>query len=79
MFDTLDIIGYLSLSKDMRDLERYAKQFGTRIYNRHQALGDSLTTAYLFCELLIHLENCGKRTLADLIDISSMTTRVIPF
>ncbi|BAB07460.1 BH3741 [Halalkalibacterium halodurans C-125] len=79
LFDTLDLIGYISPSKDMRDLEVYAKQFGTYIYERHQALGDALTTAHLFCELLRHLEARGKTTLADLIDISSMTNRALLF
>ncbi|WP_088104370.1 3'-5' exonuclease [Halalkalibacter urbisdiaboli] len=77
--DTLDLIGYISPSKDMRDLETYAKQFGTRIYERHQALGDAMTTAHLFCELLTMLESYGKGTLADLVDISSMTQRALQF
>ncbi len=77
--DTLDLIGYLSPSKHMVDLEKYARQFGTRMYERHQALGDALTTAHLFCELLHHLEDRGKHTLADLIDISEMNSRSIQF
>jgi DNA polymerase-3 subunit epsilon len=77
--DTLDLIGYLSPAKHMLDLEIYASQFGSRIYDRHQALGDALTTAHLFCELLFHLEDRGKKTLADLIEISNITKRHTQF
>ncbi|GAE28495.1 hypothetical protein JCM9140_4739 [Halalkalibacter wakoensis JCM 9140] len=77
--DTLDLIGYLSPSKIMHDLENYASQFGTRIYSRHEALGDALTTAHLFCDLLYHLENRGKYTYADLLDISDLSKRNIQF
>jgi DNA polymerase-3 subunit epsilon len=77
--DTLDLIGYLSPSRHMLDLEIYASQFGTRIYDRHQALGDAMMTAHLFCELLQHLENRGKSTLSDLIEISDLSKRNIQF
>jgi DNA polymerase-3 subunit epsilon len=77
--DTLDLIGYINPSKHMLDLEVYASQLGTRIYNRHEALGDALTTAHLFCELLYHLEIRGKRTFADLLAISDMSKRNIQF
>ncbi|MFC0561051.1 3'-5' exonuclease [Halalkalibacter alkalisediminis] len=73
--DTLDLIGYLSPAQHMLDLEIYASQFGSRIYDRHQALGDALTTAHLFCELLYHLEERGKTTLFDLMEISRITKR----
>ncbi|TWI59808.1 3'-5' exonuclease [Halalkalibacter nanhaiisediminis] len=77
--DTLDLIGFINPSKHMFDLEKYASQFGTRMYERHQALGDALTTAHLFCELLYLLEQRGKRTFADLIEISEMNSRTIQF
>ncbi|WP_332698867.1 3'-5' exonuclease [Halalkalibacter lacteus] len=77
--DTLDLIGYVSPSRHMLDLEIYASQFNTRIYDRHQALGDAMTTAHLFCELLYHLENRGKHTLADLIEISDSSKKNIQF
>ncbi|WP_100374162.1 3'-5' exonuclease [Bacillus sp. FJAT-45037] len=77
--DTLDFIGYLNPSRDMRDLEVYALQFGTLIYERHQALGDALTTAHLFCELMRHLEDRGKTTLADLLEIGSSSTKGVVF
>nr|WP_084372212.1 3'-5' exonuclease [Halalkalibacter krulwichiae] len=77
--DTLDLVGYLSPAKHMLDLEIYASQFGSRIYERHQALGDALTTAHLFCELLHHLEDRGKKTLADLIEISNITKHYTKF
>ncbi|WP_449538019.1 3'-5' exonuclease [Ferdinandcohnia sp. Marseille-Q9671] len=65
--DTLDLIGYISPSYDMRDLHRYAQNFGTRMYQRHSATGDALTTAYLFVELLQHFKDRGKRTWGELL------------
>ncbi|KKK38848.1 DNA polymerase III [Mesobacillus campisalis] len=65
--DTLNMIGFIAPSYDMRDLERYAMAFGTRIYDRHSALGDALTTAYLFVELLRHFKDRGHTTWADLL------------
>lgn len=60
--DTLDLIGFIAPSYDMRDLERYAMAFGTRIYDRHSAIGDALTTAYLFTELLQQFKDRGFST-----------------
>ena len=69
--DTLDLIGYLAPSTDMQDLEKYARNFNTRIYSRHSAIGDALTTAYLFVELLQQLNDSGKKTWGDICNISS--------
>lgn len=69
--DTLDLIGVISPSYDMRDLERYAKIFGTRIYERHSALGDALTTAYLFVELLWYFKQRGYQTWGELMERSN--------
>lgn len=69
--DTIDLIGVISPSYDMRDLERYAKIFGTRIYERHSALGDALTTAYLFVELLWHFKQRGYQTWGELMERSN--------
>lgn len=68
--DTLDLIGYLAPSWDMRDLQHYALNFGTNIFKRHSAMGDALTTAHLFVELLHYVEDRGKYTLGDLIEIT---------
>ncbi|MDQ0297844.1 DNA polymerase-3 subunit epsilon [Salibacterium salarium] len=68
--DTLDIIGYLNPSWDMRDLSHYARQFGANMYERHSAIGDALTTAHLFIELISHINNRGRFTLGDLVDIT---------
>lgn len=81
VFDTLDLIGYLNPSWDMRDLEHYAKTFSTNIYQRHSAIGDALTTAHLFCELLKLIQARGKNTLGDLLVIldSNNRTRSLQF
>ena len=68
--DTLNMIGFIAPSHDMRDLERYAQAFGTRIYERHRALGDALTTAYLFTELLRQCQERGCSTWGDLLEAS---------
>ncbi|SDP60192.1 DNA polymerase-3 subunit epsilon [Litchfieldia salsa] len=65
--DTLDLIGFIAPSYDMRDLHKYARAFNSRIYERHTALGDSLTTAYLFIELLHHFKDRGLHTWGDLL------------
>ncbi|WP_404330427.1 PolC-type DNA polymerase III [Mesobacillus maritimus] len=65
--DTLDLIGYIAPSYDMRDLERYARAFGTRMYERHSAIGDALTTAFLFTELLHLFRIRGGNTWGELI------------
>lgn len=69
--DTLDLIGHIAPSYDMRDLERYAMAFGTRIYERHNALGDARTTAYLFAELLRHFKDRGGSTWGELINVTN--------
>lgn len=74
--DTLDIIGFLSPSWEMRDLERYSMAFGTRIYERHSALGDALTTAYLYSELLQQFVDRGYRTWGDLLKYCDAETRM---
>ncbi|MGY4688433.1 3'-5' exonuclease [Salibacterium sp. K-3] len=68
--DTLDIIGYLTPSWDMRDLTHYARQFGANMYERHSALGDAKTTASLFVELCRYLEDRNRYTLGDMMEIT---------
>jgi DNA polymerase III subunit epsilon len=68
--DTLNLIGYLAPSYDMRDLERYAQLFGTRMYPRHRAVNDALTTAFLFVELLELLRDRKVDTWGELLRVS---------
>ncbi|WP_262481638.1 PolC-type DNA polymerase III [Bacillus sp. CH30_1T] len=68
--DTLNLIGYLSPSYDMRDLERYAQLFGTRVYPRHRAVNDALMTAYLYVELLELLRDRKVETWGELVRVS---------
>ncbi|MEW9052806.1 MAG: exonuclease domain-containing protein [Neobacillus sp.] len=77
--DTLDLVGFIAPSYDMRDLERYAMAFGTRIYDRHSALGDALTTAYLFVELLRLFKDRGGGTWGELIKATDSQMRSIQF
>lgn len=70
--DTLNLIGYIAPSYDMRDLEKYAREFGTRIYRRHSAIGDALMTAYLFTELLQRCHDRGCRTWGELLRIGKI-------
>lgn len=79
VIDTLNIIGFLSPSWEMRDLERYAMVFGTRIYERHSALGDALTTAYLFSELLQQFIDRGYKTWGDLLRYSDADARMMTY
>jgi len=66
-FDTKDLIDFLNPSWEQRDLEEYANIFGTETFERHRALGDALTTAHVFVEVLKRLESKGITTLSDLI------------
>ncbi|WP_210364446.1 3'-5' exonuclease [Bacillus sp. REN3] len=77
--DTLDLIGFIAPSYDMRDLERYAMAFGTRIYDRHRAIGDALTTAYLFTELLQQFKARGFTTWGELIKATDSQSRALQF
>lgn len=77
--DTLDLIGFIAPSYDMRDLERYAMAFGTRIYDRHSAIGDAMTTAYLFTELLLQFKDRGHSTWCELVKATDSQMRSMPF
>lgn len=77
--DTLDLIGFLAPSYDMRDLACYARAFGTRMYQRHQAVSDALTTAYLFVELLLQLKDRGCLTWGELIQATESQARYLQY
>jgi DNA polymerase III subunit epsilon len=77
--DTLDLIGFIAPSYDMRDLHKYARAFNSRIYERHTALGDSLTTAYLFIELLHYFKDRGHHTWGELLHATDSQNRTISF
>lgn len=67
--DTFELIDYLLPNMPNLDLEGYANCFQTPIFERHRALGDALTTAHLFVELIQRLEENGIKTFADLLRI----------
>ncbi|MGD7044611.1 3'-5' exonuclease [Jeotgalibacillus proteolyticus] len=69
--DTLDLLAYLVPAWEIKDLSYYAAVFETRMYNRHTAVGDALTAAYLFCELGERLKERGKTTWGDVLELSS--------
>ncbi|MDS9472941.1 PolC-type DNA polymerase III [Sporosarcina pasteurii] len=70
-FDTYELIEHIMPKLKALDLEEYAKLFGTKIFERHRALGDALTTAHLFVEIIKRLERKGITTLADLLRIKN--------
>lgn len=78
-FDTQDMINFLFPTWDIRDIEEYADIFGTKVFTRHRALGDALTTAHIFVELLKLLEEQGVTTLAHLNRLSNRKAQVIQF
>ncbi|WP_227394592.1 3'-5' exonuclease [Jeotgalibacillus aurantiacus] len=69
--DTLDLLSFLVPTWEMKDLAYYASVFETRIYDRHSALGDALTTAYLFCELCERVMDRGITTWGELLQLKS--------
>lgn len=74
-FDTFDLIDYIAPTSRRRDLEGYAIIFGTKIFERHRALGDALTTAHLFVEILKRLEHQGITTLSDLLRLKNVNAQ----
>lgn len=66
-FDTYELIDYMAPNLQGLDLEDYAACFGTPTFERHRALGDALTTAHLFVEIVKRLEQRGITTFADLL------------
>ncbi|TLS35805.1 3'-5' exonuclease [Pseudalkalibacillus caeni] len=74
--DTLELLSFLYPAKQIKDLEEYAIDFGTRIYDRHTALGDCMTTAYLFCELVYRLKEKGLGTWGDLLKAGEINKRI---
>lgn len=78
-FDTQDLINYLYPSWDLRDLEEYANAFGTKVFTRHRALGDALTTAFMFVELLNRVEDKGVTTFSQLNRITNRKNQQIMF
>lgn len=77
--DTLDLIGFIAPSYDMRDLHNYARAFNSRMYERHTAMGDSLTTAYLFIELLQLFKQRGYQTWGELLQETDSQIRTSLF
>lgn len=71
-FDTFDLIDYIAPASHQCDLEGYATIFGTKTFERHRALGDALTTAHLFVEILKRLEHQGVTTLSHLLRLKNI-------
>ncbi|MDZ5711101.1 3'-5' exonuclease [Jeotgalibacillus haloalkalitolerans] len=72
--DTLDLLSYLVPTWEMKDLAYYASVFETRMYDRHTALGDAMTAAYLFCELCERVKERGITTWGELLALRSSRT-----
>lgn len=78
-FDTMDLIQHLYPTADQLDLDDYAQFFGTTRFQRHRALGDALSTAHLFVELVKRLEKRNVTTLSDLLRIKNNNTNGLMF
>lgn len=77
--DTVDLIRILYPTLEHRDLDQYALLFNTPIFERHTAIGDALTTAHLFVELIKQLETRGFKTWGDLIYASDHSHRSVEY
>ena len=66
-FDTMDLIDYLNPIMGSARSSELRADIWYKTFERHRALGDALTTAHLFVELLRHLEVKELLTLADLL------------
>ncbi|MGN1401182.1 MAG: PolC-type DNA polymerase III [Bacillus sp. (in: firmicutes)] len=67
--DTISLLERFPFAEQKLDLGQYAELFQTRAYKRHSAIGDALTTAYLFVDLLTRLKQQGIRTFGDLLRV----------
>lgn len=70
VFDTVDLIHILYPGWNLGNLEEYAKIFAIPTFKRHTAIGDAMTTAYLFVELVKQMETRGFSTWGDLLHIT---------
>ncbi|QGG48665.1 3'-5' exonuclease [Heliorestis convoluta] len=75
--DTLDLLRTLNGYSPKKDLAEYAQEYGTPVFERHRALGDALTAAYLFSALLHRLLDRGCKSWGDLLFMADQHRRQI--
>ncbi|GGC82033.1 hypothetical protein GCM10007216_10700 [Thalassobacillus devorans] len=74
--DTVSLLRYLFPTEGGKDLMDYAAMLGTKVFERHTALGDTLTTAYLFCEAIRMIQERGHGTWGDLLQVTAVKSRM---
>ncbi|SEB07161.1 DNA polymerase-3 subunit epsilon [Thalassobacillus cyri] len=74
--DTLSLLKYLYPTEGRKDLIEYADMLNTKVYERHTALGDALTTAHLFCEAIARIQDRGHRTWGSLLQVTAVKNRM---
>ncbi|WP_037986011.1 PolC-type DNA polymerase III [Thalassobacillus devorans] len=74
--DTLSLLKYLYPTEGRKDLIEYAGMLDTRIYERHTASGDALTTAHLFCEAIARIQERGHKTWGSLLQVTAIKNRM---
>jgi len=65
VLDVLLLSLYVHPGQKDHSLEAIAGRLGTRIYPRHTSMGDALTTAEIFLQLIALLKNKGVNTLQE--------------
>lgn len=65
VLDVLLLSLYVHPGQKDHSLEAIASRLGTRVYPRHTSMGDALTTAEIFVQLIALLKNQGVNTLQE--------------
>ncbi|MBA2880817.1 DNA polymerase III epsilon subunit family exonuclease [Desulfosalsimonas propionicica] len=78
VLDVLLLSLYVHPGQKDHSLEAIASRLGTRIYPRHTSMGDALTTAEIFLQLIALLKNKGINTLQEARTVTEQVKYVGP-